>query len=140
MKTGDFTIMGDIGDAFIKITKDGEVQLIFGEDDMSLTREMEWEDHEIYKTAVQFSLMIDSYLRNSRALDDLILNSTTGSIPAELIDKDLLPISLAGVESYDEIQFTPDFDTPEVEEEKIPMGLKKDNVIQFKQRKDNEDK
>ena len=95
MKTGDFTIMGDIGDAFIKITKDGEVQLIFGEDDMSLTREM---------------------------------------------DKDLLPISLAGVESYDEIQFTPDLDTPEIEEEKISMGLKKDNVIQFKQRKDNEDK
>ena len=137
---GDYNIKGNIGDAFIRNTREGTVELIFGEDDMSLTREMEWEDHEIYKTAVQFSLMIDSYLRNSRALDDLILNSTTGSIPAELIDKDLLPISLAGVESYDEIQFTPDLDTPEIEEEKISMGLKKDNVIQFKQRKDNEDK
>ena len=92
----DFSIAGDVGDAFIRITKDAEVQLIFGEDDMSITREMEWEDHEIYKTAVQFSLMIDSFLRNNKALDDVVLNSTTGSIPAELIGKDLLPIYLAG--------------------------------------------
>ena len=28
-----FTINGDVGDVFIRITKDRDVQLIFGEDD-----------------------------------------------------------------------------------------------------------
>lgn len=132
----DFSIPGDVGDAFIRITKDAEVQLIFGEDDLSITREMEWEDHEIYKTAVQFSLMIDSFLRNNKALDDVVLNSTTGSIPAELIGKDLLPIYLAGAGFENFLEKIP----KEEEEEKLPTVPTKDNVIQFNKRKKDEDK
>ena len=75
----DFTIEGNVGDAFIKISKEGEVELIFGEDDISITREVvDISEQNVYKAATQFSLMIDSYLRNEVALDDLILNSTTG--------------------------------------------------------------
>lgn len=92
----DFTIEGNVGDAFIRITNKGDVELIFGEDELSLTRESDWETHEVYKTAVQFALMLDSYVRNSRALDNLITNSVTGSIPAELLDSGLMPISLMG--------------------------------------------
>ena len=131
----DFSIPGDVGDAFIRITKDAEVQLIFGEDDLSITREMEWEDHEIYKTAVQFSLMIDSFLRNNKALDDVVLNSTTGSIPAELIGKDLLPRYLAGAGVENFLEKIP----KEEEEEKLPTVPTKDNVIQFNKRKKDED-
>ena len=37
-----FTINGDVGDVFIRITKDRDVQLIFGEDDDSIYREVDW--------------------------------------------------------------------------------------------------
>ena len=83
-----FEIKGDVGDVFIRITKDREVQLIFGEDEDSIYREVDWEGHEVYKAATNFALMLDSYLRNSKALDDLITTSATGSIPAELIGRD----------------------------------------------------
>ena len=78
----DFTIGGNFGDTFIRISKEGKVALIFGEDDLSLTEEKSWQNTESYKTAVLFSLMIDSFIKNGKALDDLILNSPTGSIPA----------------------------------------------------------
>jgi len=45
----DFTINGNVGDTFIRLTNKGEVELIFGEDEVSLTRELEWEDHEMYR-------------------------------------------------------------------------------------------
>lgn len=131
----DFTIDGNVGDTFIRLTNKGKVELIFGEDEVSLTRELQWEDHEMYKTAVQFALMMDSHIRNSQALDNLITNSTTGSIPYELLDSGLLPISLMGVDDLIEVE-----EEEPKEEEKIPMGLqKKNNVIQFK-RKNDEDK
>ena len=63
-----FTITGSVGDAFIKITKDRNVQLIFGEDEDSLYREVDWESHEVYKAATNFALMLDAYLRNSKAI------------------------------------------------------------------------
>ena len=143
---GDFNIKGKVGDAFIRITADKEVQLIFGEDDLSLIREVTWDGHEVYKCAVQFSLMIDSYLRNSKALDDLILTSDTGSIPAELIGKDLLPIMLAGagLEEF-EVSNTADEDTTEQEGKDIYSGKVSDNVLDLTEKlknkeKDNEDK
>ena len=132
----DFTIEGNVGDAFIRITNKGEVELIFGEDELSLTRESDWETHEVYKTAVQFALMLDSYVRNSRALDNLITNSVTGSIPAELLDSGLMPISLMG-ERGDGIEID-DLTKEEPEKEDSPVKSK-DNVIQFK-RKNDEDK
>jgi len=131
-----FEIEGNIGDAFIRLTNKGEVQLIFGEDDETIFREVEWETHEIYKTAVQFALMLDSHIRNSKALDNLIVNSTTGSIPAELLNSDLgLPISLSGIDDY-EVQ---DLTKEEPVEENTTSSEKPDNVLQFK-RKDDEDK
>ena len=107
--------------------------LIFGEDDLSLTEEKSWQNTESYKTAVLFSLMIDSFIKNGKALDDLILNSPTGSIPAELIGKGYVDIELAGAgfeEPYVE-------DVPDEPKEKYT-----DNVLQFKlknKKDDNED-
>jgi len=133
----DFTVDCEVGDAIIKITKDREVQLIFGENDDSITDEVSWDGHEVYKCAVQFSLMIDSYLRNSTALDDLIVSSPTGSIPAELIGRDLLPIYLAGAGLEE-------FNLPELEKEEVTIKQKEkytDNIIQFKHKdKHDEDK
>ena len=134
----DFTIKGNVGDVFIRITKDRDVQLIFGEDEDSIYREIDFEGHEVYKTATQFALMIDSYLRNSKALDDLISTSATGSIPAELIGRDLLPIMLAGA-GLEEFQEVEEEDEEEKESENKPEY--KDNIIQFKRKdKNNEDK
>ncbi len=123
-----FTINGDVGDVFIRITKDRDVQLIFGEDDDSIYREVDWEGHEVYKAGVQFAMMLDSYLRNSKALDDLITTSATGSIPAELIGRDLLPIMLAGagLEEFKDFQLTQE------EQEEEPKPKYTDNIIQFK--------
>jgi hypothetical protein len=136
MADSDFTIKGNIGDAFIRITNEGNVELIFGEDDVSLVRELDWDSHEIYKTAVQFALMMDSYVRNSKALDNLITHSVTGSIPAELLDSDLMPISLMGIDDEDvEVKHT-----EEPIEEPSTEVKKHDNVIQFKKRKKDEDK
>ena len=131
-----FDIEGDIGDVFIRITNKGEVQLIFGEDDDTLYREVEWDTHEIYKTAVQFALMLDSHIRNAKALDDLIVHSTTGSIPAELLNSNLgLPIILSGIDDYE----VKDLTKEEPVEDNTTDLDKLDNVIQFK-RKDDEDK
>ena len=121
---------------FIRITKDRDVQLIFGEDDDSIYREVDWEGHEVYKAGVQFAMMLDSYLRNSKALDDLITTSATGSIPAELIGRDLLPIMLAGagLEEFKDFQLTQE------EQEEEPKPKYTDNIIQFKNKdKKNED-
>ena len=127
-----FTITGSVGDAFIKISKDRNVQLIFGEDEDSIYREVDWESHEVYKAATNFALMLDAYLRNSKALDDLITTSATGSIPAELIGRDLLPIILSGA-GLEEFQLQ--------EEPKEEPKKYKDNIIQFnKKEKDDENK
>lgn len=132
----DFNIDGNVGDVFIRLTNKGEVQLIFGEDDDTLYREVEWDTHEIYKTAVQFALMLDSHIRNAKALDDLIVNSTTGSIPAELLNSNLgLPISLSGIDDYE----VEDLTKEEPVEDNNTSSDKINNVIQFK-RKDDEDK
>ena len=131
-----FDIEGDIGDVFIRITSEGEVQLIFGEDDESIFREIKWETHEIYKTAVQFALMLDSHIRNAKALDNLIVNSPTGRIPAELLNSDIgLPITLSGIDDYK----VEDLTKEEPVEENATSSDKPDNVLQFK-RKDDEDK
>ena len=110
-----FTINGDVGDVFIRITKDRDVQLIFGEDDDSIYREVDWEGHEVYKAGVQFAMMLDSYLRNSKAL---------------------LPIMLAGagLEEFKDFQLTQE------EQEEEPKPKYTDNIIQFKNKdKKNED-
>ena len=137
-KKRSFTVPIIEGDAIIHLKSDKTVALVFAEDGDTIAREMAWPDHEVYKAAVQFALMIDSYLRNSKALDDLITTSATGSIPAELIGRDLLPIMLAGA-GLEEFQEVEEEDEEEKESENKPEY--KDNIIQFKRKdKNNEDK
>ena len=130
------------GDAIIHIKFDQTVSLVFAEDGDTITREMSWPDHEIYKTAVQFGLMIDSYFKNGEGLDSLILNSPTGNIAAELLGKELLQISLAGVGDLGEIEVDNAADTAEQEGTDIYSGKVPDNVLdlteKLKNKEDNE--
>ena len=128
------------GDAVIKLRRDKTVDLIFAEDGDTIIREMAWPDHEVYKAAVQFALMIDSYFKNSEGLDNLILHSPTGNIAAELMGKDLLQISLAGATNVN--IFPDDNDTAEQEGKEIYSGKTPDNVLdlteKLKNKEDNE--
>ena len=127
-----FNIAIEEGDAIIRLRHNKVVQLVFAEDGDTIVREMSWPDHEVYKTAVQFALMIDSYFKNSEGLDNLILNSPTGNIAAELLGKDLLQISLAGVGDLGEVEINnvaDENDTAEQEGKDIYSGKIKDNIL-----------
>ena len=127
-----FNVDIEEGDAIIRLRHNKVVQLVFAEDGDTIVREMTWPDHEVYKTAVQFALMIDSYFKNSEGLDNLILNSPTGNIAAELLGKNLLEISLAGVEDVGEIEvnnIADENDTAEQEGKDIYSGKLKDNIL-----------
>ena len=127
-----FNVEIEEGDAIIRLRHNKVVQLVFAEDGDTIVREMAWPDHEIYKTAVQFALMIDSYFKNSEGLDNLILNSPTGNIAAELLGKGLLQISLAGVGDLGEIEvnnIADKNDTAEQEGKDIYSGKLKDNIL-----------
>ena len=127
-----FNVDIEEGDAIIRLRNNKVVQLIFAEDGDTIVREMAWPDHEVYKTAVQFALMIDSYFKNAEGLDNLILNSPTGNIAAELLGKDLLQISLAGVGDLGEIEVdnvADENDTAEQEGKDIYSGKLKDNIL-----------
>ena len=101
-KKKTFQIKIDEGSAVIVLSPNKAVKLMFGEDDETMGREMEWHVQEVYKTAVQFALMADTFFRNGEGLDELIMHSPTGSIAAELLGKELLSISLAGADESDE--------------------------------------
>ena len=105
-KKKTFQIKIDEGSAVMVLNPNKAVQLMFGEDDETMVREMEWNEQEVYKAAVQFALMIDVYFRNGEGLDELIMHSPTGSIAAELLGKELLSISLAGADESDEGELT----------------------------------
>ena len=127
-----FNVDIEEGDALIRLRHNKVVQLVFAEDGDTIVREMAWPDHEVYKTAVQFALMIDSYFKNSEGLDNLILNSPTGNIAAEMIGKDLLQISLAGVGDLGEVEVNnvaDENDTAEQEGKDIYSGKLKDNIL-----------
>ena len=104
--TKTFRIKIKEGDAVIKLNSNKVVELIFGEDDDTMVRETEWHEQEVYKASVQFALMIDTYFRNGEGLDDIIMHSNSGSIPAELLGKELLSISLAGADTSEEDNIT----------------------------------
>ena len=140
-----FTVPIIEGDAIIHIKSDKTVSLVFAEDGDTIAREMSWPDHEVYKTAVQFALMIDSYFKNGEGLDSIILHSPTGNIAAELLGKELLQISLAGVGDLGEIEVdnVADNDTAEQEGKDIYSGEIPDNVLDLteklkKSKEDNE--
>ena len=137
-----FILEGTHGDAFIRLTSKGEVELIFGESSISVREEKSFEEQEIYKIATQFALMLDSYMKNSYALDDLMIHSESGSIPRELLDSDLLPISLTGCDDMNDLTDLPIFDLILDDDSESKQGSKEplDNVIQFRKRKNDEDK
>ena len=142
-----FNVDIEEGDAIIRLRHNKVVQLVFAEDGDTIVREMAWPDHEVYKTAVQFALMIDSYFKNSEGLDNLILNSPTGNIAAELLGKNLLEISLAGVGDVGEIEvnnIADENDTAEQEGKDIYSGKIKDNILdltnKLKNKEENDDK
>ena len=132
------------GDAIIHLKFDKTVSIVFAEDGDTINREMSWPDHEIYKTAVQFALMIDSYFKNGDGLDSLIINSPTGNLAAELLGKDLLQISLAGAGDMGELYVDEQTneDTAEQEGKDIYSGNIPDNVLdlteKLKNKEDNE--
>ena len=130
-KKKTFTIEIEEGDAMIRLGVDQRVQLIFAEDGDTIVREMAWPDHLVYKTAVQFALMLDSYFKNGEGLDSIILNSPTGNIAQELVGKDLLTIDL-----------TTAGEIVEVDSHKDPVEFIPDNVIdatdKFKRKEDDE--
>ena len=134
-----FNIDIEEGDAMIHLKNDKTVTLIFAEDGDTIVREMAWPDHEVYKTAVQFALMIDSYFKNSEGLDNLIMHSPTGNIAAELMGKDLLQISLAGVGDLGKIEVDNTNDTAEQEGKDIYSGKLKDNVLDLTERLKNKE-
>ena len=140
-----FTVPIIEGDAIIHIKSDKTVSLVFAEDGDTIAREMSWPDHEVYKTAVQFALMIDSYFKNGEGLDSIILHSPTGNIAAELLGKELLQISLAGVGDLGELEVdnAADDDTAEQQGKDIYSGKTPDNVLDLteklkKSKEDNE--
>ena len=124
-----FNVDIEEGDALIRLRHNKVVQLVFAEDGDTIVREMAWPDHEVYKTAVQFALMIDSYFKNSEGLDNLIMHSPTGNIAAELMGKDLLQISLAGVGGIEVGEIDKTNDTAEQEGKDIYSGKIKDNIL-----------
>ena len=83
--------------------------------------------------------MIDTFLKNGEGLDNLIMHSATGSIAAELLGKEMLSITLAGVGVLAD-----DADS-EASEEELEIELEedlKDNVVdasnRFKKKDDND--
>ena len=139
-----FNVEIEEGDAIIRLKNDKIVQLVFAEDGDTIAREMSWPDHEVYKAAVQFALMIDSYFKNGDGLDNLIMSSPTGNIAAELLGKDLLQISLAGAGDIGELEVdsSVEDDTSEQEGKEIYSGKIPDNVLdltkKLKSKDDNE--
>ena len=108
-KKKTFKIKISEGDAIIKLNSNKVIELIFGEDEETVIRDMEWQEQEIYKTSVLFALMLDTYFRNGERLDELIMHSPTGNIPAEILGKGILSITLAGADiSEEELLKRPD--------------------------------
>ena len=137
-----FTVPILEGDAIIHLKRDKTVSLVFAEDGDTIAREMQWPDHEIYKAAVQFALMIDSYFKNGDGLDSLIINSPTGNLAAELLGKNLLQISLTGAGDIGEIEVdnAADNDTGEQEGKDIYSGNIPDNVLDLTEKLKNKNK
>jgi len=138
-KKKTFTIEINEGEAMIRLGTDQSIQLIFAEDGDTIVREMAWPDHLVYKTAVQFALMLDSYFKNGEGLDSIILNSPTGNIAQELVGKDLLTIDLTTAGETLDKNFHMEVD---VDSHKDPVEFIPDNVIdatdKFKRKEDDE--
>ena len=130
----------NVGDAIIRIKESGQIELCLCEDEDTIDREMNWPDQENYKTAVQFALMLDTFIRNGNALDDLILSSSNGNIAADLLSEDGMigAIALTGI--GDVLETLPSEDTTEQEGKDIYSGkVSSDNVLDLTSRLNNKE-
>ena len=139
-KRKTFQIKINEGDAVIKLNSNKMVELLFGEDEETIIRSVEFPEQEVYKIAVQFALMIDTFFKNGEGLDNLMMHSATGSIAAELSDENIaIKLSFAGRP----LKPSNDKDEEELSNRLDEMqGELKDNVIdattRFKREDDNE--
>ncbi len=143
-----FQIKINEGDAVIRLKSNKMVELLFGEDEETIIRSVEFSEQEVYKTAVQFALMIDTFLKNGEGLNNIIMHSATGSIAAELTDENIaikLGFATSPFEPL-EVNFEEDFSdisgkvlSERLDEMQVEL---KDNVIdastRFNKREDNE--
>jgi hypothetical protein len=83
--------------------------------------------------------MIDSFIRNGSALDDMILSSPNGNIAFDLLSSDGMIGSIALTGIGDIMDSLPDEDTAEQEGKEIYSGSYPDNVLDLTSRlnKDN---
>ena len=139
-KRKTFQIKINEGDAVIKLNSNKMVELLFGEDEETIIRSVEFPEQEVYKTAVQFALMIDTFLKNGEGLNNLMMHSATGSIAAELSDENIaIKLGFAGKP----LKPSNDKDEEELSNRLDEMqGELKDNIIdattRFKREDDNE--
>ena len=139
-KRKTFQIKINEGDAVIKLNSNKMVELLFGEDEETIIRSVEFPEQEVYKIAVQFALMIDTFFKNGEGLDNLMMHSATGSIAAELSDENIaIKLGFAGRP----LKPSNDKDEEELSNRLDEMqGELKDNVIdpttRFKREDDNE--
>ena len=135
-----FQIKINEGDAVIRLKSNKMVELLFGEDEETIIRSVEFSEQEVYKTAVQFALMIDTFFKNGEGLDNLMVHSPTGSIAAELLDENIA-VKLGFAESpFDPLN---DKDEEELSDRLDEMQDElKDNVVdattRFKKKDDDE--
>ena len=127
------------GDALIRLKSNRIVELVFAEDDETVLRDREYYEQEVYKTAVQFALMIDTFFKNGEGLDTLIMHSPTGSIAAELLGKDLLSIELSTGNSNDRTVNKTLGEELEDRLNETQEELNKDNVVDATNRFKKED-
>ena len=132
MRKKIFNYQTECGDAIIRIKESGEVELCLCEDEDTINRPMSWPDQENYKTAVQFAMMIDCFIRNGNALDDMILSSPNGNIAFDLLSSDGMIGSIALTGTGDIMDSLPDEDTAEQEGKDIYSGRNPDNVLDLK--------
>ena len=146
-----FTINGQKGDAFIRITSGcKDVQVVFCENEDTVQEEVTWENQQAHKTAMIFAQIIGEYLKLTPYYDELVMKGE--NLAAELLGQELTPTFIAGEplddEDFGEITFEPDFDLNSLKDmdiEKAPIkdltGDESDKVVdinEYKKGKDDE--
>ena len=104
-----FTIKGQKGDAFIRITSGcKDVQVVFCENEDTVQEESQ----QAHKMAMIFAQIMGEYIKLAPYYDELIMKGE--NLAAELLGQELTPTFVAGEplddEDFGEITFEPDFD------------------------------
>ena len=108
-----FTIKGQKGDAFIRITSGcKDVQVVFCENEDTVQEEVTWESQQAHKMAMIFAQIMGEYIKLAPYYDELIMKGE--NLAAELLGQEFTPTFVAGEalddEDFGEITFEPDFD------------------------------